>query len=213
MNKQLKSNNGDNGKMIIPIDITDWNDEMLRNETVITSEEDVYTAMDSGVSMPAIARYLAVSRHCGHAPQDIMRPNKVIFHVGVMGEAVTIAKKRKRMVTTPSGKKYPTPEYVGPVRKKELPLSPVEDDEAAFLFEAERVVDDTTDDTIPVDDKAYYVKTGSLDGTARAHRYLTTTLLGHIRNKLVQILAGGGDVKGVAEELKQGIDGLVAEMV
>jgi hypothetical protein len=211
MDTDTTSNNGKgkNGKkVIIPIDITDWNEEMLRDENIVTNEDDIFKMLDEGVPMPKIVRAVPTARYTGYAPQDIMRPDKVIYYIGAYSDVLNIIKQRKKTIIAPSGKEYSTPEYIGPVPEKKLPRTVVEDDEAAFLFEAERVAESDN-----ADRNTNFVKSGSTEALARARRYLTSVVLGHIQNRLTQICDAGGDVKIAAEELKCAIDEMVARMV
>jgi hypothetical protein len=193
MNFQLTNLKGVNmaNKLFIKEDITDWQEEAFRDETIIESEEDIFDLLDKGSHTAKLARATVVSRQMGKAPEDIIRPNKILVQVGAMLDISSMASRKYRDFELKDGRTIRVHEYVGAVRERS------DGDDAGDSSE----------------DESSYVKAGTAKALDRAERFLLTIVIGHIYNRLATILDYGGDVRLYADELKKKIDEVVDGMV
>ena len=180
-------------QLFIKEDITDWYKETMRDETIVESEQDVLGLLDKGEHSAKIARSAIVSRELGKAPDDILRPNKVLLTAGALNDISFMAKKVTLEVEGKNGKTYDAPGYVGRIG---------------------RMPDDDEPGEEPKEDKGpSYVRTQSTTGLNRAEAYLTTTIPTHVWNRLLVVKANGGDVRTSAELLIESIDQMVERLV
>ncbi len=173
-------------KLIIKTDITDWQEEALKNELLPENEDAIYKALDNGLSSAVITRAVIVSREKQIAPSDIIRPNKLLLHAGGQQDIIRIAHKRKLEVKTENGKSYNVPAYVGTVAEKI-------DENAA------------EDETKPEVDNSF-VRSQSIEGLRRAIDYMEKIIPGYVWGRLLIIYENGGDVRNEADKLKETID-------
>ena len=176
-------------KQEIRIDVTDYCEETLRNETVITSKDDIIEHAKNGKSTGEMARSVIASRVLGHAPMDIINSDKMIHHTGARVEVSGIISSESHEVTTKNGHVYESRTYLGKVGRKP-----------------------TGDDGELPEDKNNYVVAKSNDGYERAINYLDRVVPGHIWNRLLTIYENRGDVERAAASLKNNIDEMVKKL-
>lgn len=188
-------------KLYIREDISDWRDETFQDETIIEQEDDIFAALEQGISTPKIARAALVSRELGKAPADLIRSNKVLLNVGAMADVIAIAHKPKVKVQTKNGE-YDAPAFVGKVATRQLEEEQVE---------GEPEIEET--ETEPDDSGPSFVRLGDDLAGRRAQDYLDRIVPGHIWNRLLIIHSAGGDVRQAALEVKGKIDEMVGRIV
>lgn len=176
-------------RLYIREDISDWQDEAFRAEIIITNERDMLDALASGSHTAQVARAAIVSRELGKAPEDIMRPNKVLLTIGAMQDVISTAHKVKIEVETSNGAVYEAPAFVGKGNKDEAP--------------------EETEEKDPEDTGPSFVAARSPLALERARRYMSNVVPGHVWNRLLLIHHNGGSVQAEAEELKAKIDEMV----
>ena len=179
-------------KLIIETDITDWRDEAYRDELMPTNDEEIIDAISNGKSTAQLARATIVSRELGNAPDDILRPVKILW---MSGAAVDIGQKvRSKTVTieTEDGKTYEAKAYIGKSGRPHL----TKDDE-----------EEDTDDGGPS-----YVDSDNPLMAERAHNYITRTVPGHIWERMKQLKYCDADYKAAARTLKKEIDNMVKRL-
>lgn len=173
--------------LTIHIDIEDWHQETLREETVVSGDDDIIVMLEEGQKTGVIARAAVVSREKGLAPETILPANKLLLYAAARAEVSKKARGRKEQVKVRSGKTYPAPALVGAVHAGS-------DDE---------------DDP----DEPSYVPLVNPKALANAEDYLRTVLPGHIWHRLLTIYANGGDVEAAADALKEEINRQVREIL
>ncbi|MFA5153533.1 MAG: hypothetical protein WC554_13300 [Clostridia bacterium] len=176
-------------KLIIKTDITDWQEEALRNELLPDSEESIYKALDNKNTSAEIARGVIVAREKGIAPTDVIRPVKLLMQAGGQMDILQLAHRRKNKVTTKSGNEYEIPAYVGAV--------------------AEKVDEDSEDENEKQEIDNSFVNSQSLEGLQRAIDYMEKIIPGYVWGRLLIIYENGGDVRNEADKLKETIDEMV----
>lgn len=167
--------------MQVVIDVTDWEDEVKRREEFIDSEDELFRQVESGRKTGEIAKSLVVSRLSGVAPDDIMRPDKVLYYVGAMTELHQKVVGKKHKVTTDNGATYDSRSFIGSVK-----------DEG----------EDQNGDK-------FYVSAHSSEAITRAQKYLDNVAPGHVWNRLLIIFENEGDVQEAADTFKAKIDEMV----
>jgi len=188
-------------KLYAKADITEWREEFLRHEPEIASEDDlVKLATDGGFKTGEVARMAIASRAMNIAPDDILKPNKLLLYAGGRAQVSMAVAARKSTFEAPNGKEYAVREFVGlPGRPEEEVVS----DDNGNAQEVEAISE--------LGDKPM-VAFDSQEGVKRATHYLLNTIPGHVWTRLAIIAASGGDVAGVADELKAIIDEQVGRL-
>lgn len=185
-------------KLQIIEDITDWLDETKRDESFVANEDEILVALRNGISTAKVARSAVVSRAMKVAPEDIIRPNKVLLNVGAQTDVIAKAHTAKRKTTVKNGAEYNINELVGHVY-----LKPEKSDDESEEIEEPETVPDYGPSFVDVKDGR------ALEWSIR---YLEQTITGHIWNRLLIINENGGDVKNEADKLKQAIDEMVEKI-
>lgn len=178
-------------KLIIKTDITEWQDEVLRDENIITEEEDIYRLLDRGIHTNKIGRAAVVSRELGKAPADLIDPTDLLIQTGAAYNVSGYAKRRKVDVTLESGEVWQIPAYTGKGNTNENGNGETDNQE---------------------DSGPSYARTGSQLATIRAQRMLENQITGYIRNQLTAAYMGKLDVVELAEALKDRIDEIVRKI-
>ena len=199
-------------KLEINIDVTDWMEETLRDENIVTSKEDVVELAKSGQHTSKIARATIVSRELGNAPENIVRPSKSLLLAATALDVAGIIRSQRAIAQTPNGERSVNM-FTGRGNIDECVPNPVDDGHEAALFESsmEAMPTITDDDEIEEgDDGPSYVMLGDPWYIKRHVRYLRKTVVG---NRMSSIYGAGGDVTHEAEVLKGAIDEIVAGML
>ena len=92
----------------IQIDITDWVEELIKNNVTIKDEESLFDLTAEGYNAGEIARMAIAGRENGRAPDDILRPNKLLLYAGARRD---IAGKHERR--TLANEPLEVREYIG----------------------------------------------------------------------------------------------------
>lgn len=187
-------------KYTIAVDCTDWFEEYLREEPTLACEEDIIGLVKEGVKTGKIAQMVVIARQEGHAPADIIKPNKVLLYAGARSDVDGIVARRMRELKLANGQVYEVREFVGlPGRPKD------EDGDGSDISDAELT---------ELLGEASFVSVASDEALERALRYLDLTVSGHIFGRLKQVAAHPkGDVKAVGKMIKANVDELVARLV
>ncbi len=172
--------------MEVVIDVTDWEDEVKRSEDFIDSDDELFRLVEKGKKTGEIAKSIIISRQSGIAPDDIIRPDKVLYLVGAMTDVHQKVVRQKHKVTTESGANYESRSYVGAVKDE--------------------------DEEKPDGDGDFYISSHSSEAIIRANKYLDNVAPGHIWNRLLIIYENEGDVEQAADEFKAKIDKMVERL-
>ena len=92
----------------IKIDITDWVAELQKNQVEIKDEESLFDLTAEGYNAGEIARMAIAGRENGKAPDDILKPNKLLLYAGARREVAE--KHEKRLL---ANMPLPVREYIG----------------------------------------------------------------------------------------------------
>ena len=185
----------------INIDVTDWAETALQAEEVPqTDEELVRLAVDRNWGAKQTAQIALAMRAMGHVPAEILPPDKaVLAEGGAYFVHHVVAAQKTRFER--NGKEQEMRSYTA-VQQGDDDDDGDESEQASFETDAEA--------TLP---ERGYVEAGTPESVENAIAYLHRRVPGHIRNRLVEIWAGGGDVREVAEDLIALIRGMVDELV
>jgi len=170
-------------------DVTDWQDEAMREEVQIASEEDIIEEIERGRTTAQLARISIVSVLLGNAPPELLPPIKIMTQVGGQAAIISKIRSRRSKIETKSGS-YQVSDYVGNVRIKTEP----------------------TDDEVDVGEPEYepsYVRLDDPLAQERAIAYILDRIPSHVWTRLLIVHKTGGDVRQVADELI----GKIREMV
>ena len=102
-----------NKKLYLKADITDWRDETYQEEFMPESRDDIMDAIEKGQHTAKIARAAIVAREVGHAPDDIIRENKLLVMSGAMNDISRMVRNTKTEIETVSGKTWRVPAFLG----------------------------------------------------------------------------------------------------
>jgi len=100
-------------KLYIKEDITDWREEVMREEFLPKDKDDILSGIENGLHTAQVARAAIVSRAMNEAPEDIIRPNKVLLQVGGQQDISQIVARQKVDIETKSGKTWKVPAFIG----------------------------------------------------------------------------------------------------
>ena len=102
-----------NKKLYLKADITDWRDEAYQEEFLPENWEEILGAIERGQHTVKIARATVVAREVGHAPDDIIKENKLLVMSGATQEISSKVRSMKTEIETASGKTWKVPAYIG----------------------------------------------------------------------------------------------------
>ncbi len=86
-------------KVVIKIDITDWDEEYQDNEVNVSSEDEIIKRAKEGIKPSEMGRHIIVSREHGLSPEGIIRPNKTILNIGAAEAVSKLIARRYKNVT------------------------------------------------------------------------------------------------------------------
>jgi len=175
-------------KLEIKIDATDWKDQVLRDETIVTTKDELIDIIKKGGSTSQAAISAIVSEEIGAAPLALLRSRKNQLRTGGMVDVSAIIANMKHEVETPSGAVYETRDFIG------VPGANKNDEETKTHSGPD------------------FVSSRSEDGFDRAINYLDKVVPGHIWNRLTIVFENSGDVERAAETLKHKIDEMVKKL-
>ena len=184
-------------KPVITIPIDDWDEQYIQDEPDVTTDDAIIARLLEGITTAQVARHTIVARERGDAPENILKPNKLLLFTGAQKQVSEKYQRRTRVVEVPSGKSYEVREYSAPVREKQ------EDDEAGTLTDEATI--SIIAPLVSIDDKDQSV--------SNAERYLLNVAMGHIWPRLVEIAYHGGDVEEIVKIIKQRLDDMCNKLV
>ena len=180
---------------MIAIDVSDWRDRGLRLEEVPQSEEElVQMAAERGLGARETAEIYMGLRAAGIAPDDMLDDDKsLLSDGGTLNVHQRVALQRKRIEIM--GREYSARAWTG-VCKNE----PRDGDGLDDQIEMEMDVEALEDGEVPLPGQGY-LKLGTEESVQSALNALQKIVPGHIKNRAIEIAAGGGDVHGALDEL------------
>lgn len=201
----MSKKNSDNGEkdLVIKININDYRDDTMRKEIEIKSKDDIIEALTKdGHSTADVARATLVARELELAPENIIRPNKVLVTVSAMQDVSRIAHHNSRKVVhTPKGDHF-VPTIVARAASFPVEISAEEDE-----------VEQEEQEKRTIDDGPSFVPYLGENSVSRTYDYFNRIIPGHIKERLVTLYANGEDVRKAADDLKAMIDRLVDEII
>lgn len=184
----------------IVIPVGDWDEEYLKEEPDISSEDSLISLLQTTKYGPQkIGRLAIMARERGAAPEDIISANKLLLNAGAAVEVSAKAAAHKRKVELPDGREIEVREFVAPVREK-----------GEGHFEGDTQATDASPSPQP--DNEPFVSVISDTARTRALDYLLKIVPGYIYGRLAIIAANGGDVHAAADALKAKIDEVVERL-
>lgn len=204
MDKQLNIKK----KLNIEIDATDWQEQALNDESIISSEEDIVKAINDGQPTTRVARDLIVSQEIG-AIKRVTRPNKTLLNMAAAFEVAKIMKRQRATVVTPNGNEYGVPAYVGRLGRQPVPPDDLEgesDESIATAIEAGTFTEPE------FEMEPSFVPTKTPAALDYATRYLRNYIPGMIKRKLLEVHGAGGDINEHANALVAEILKIVSEL-
>jgi len=185
----------------INIDVTDWAEIALQAEEMPqTDEELVRLAVDRNWSAKQAAQIALAMRAMGHVPVEILPLDKAVLAEGGAHFVHHIVAAQKIRFER-NGKEQEMRAYTA-VQHCNEDDNGDESEQASFETDTEAVLLERG-----------YVEAGTPESVENAIAYLYHRVPGHVRNRLVEIWAGGGDVREVAEEFIALIRGMVDKLV
>jgi len=183
--------------LIISVDVTDWRDEMQREEprTIQTADDIIALVADDGYSMAEAGKVAVIQEEMGTTKIPVLASRKLMIANAARAQVNVIVASRKRMVETSAGKEYQAREFVA-IPSTKASVDGDELDKVAISGMGESPV----------------VSFDSDPGLNRCLYYLRHAVPGHIWGRLVQICGAGGDVVAIAEEVKANIDEMVGRL-
>ena len=190
---------------VIRIHYGDWLDEYMQAEPDVSTEQKLIDAL-KGATSAQVARWAIVARERGEAPEDLIKPNKLLLLGGTQADIASKYAAQKRRVQLENGKKIDIRAYVGPVAKEE-------DSEASTDSDADPAADfEAAADFEDQDDNLFLVGALSAQGLERALYYLHHIVPGYVYGRLEIIAANRGDVQAAAQELIGQIERMVERL-
>jgi len=198
-------------RLVLGIDITDWQDEWLREEVEIKSSSDlILCVVDDGHSNAQAARMAIVQRELGIAPDGILKPNKVLLNAGARAQVAVMISNRHTEAEMPNGKMYDVRTYIAPPGRK--PADDDEKDESGNGYEAEQKAIAPIAKIDGNGDRRY-AQFDTARGLELALRWLERWVPGLLFERFKQIAAAGGDIEAAAEMVKSKIDEMVERLM
>ena len=180
---------------VITIKVGDWDSEYEEKNLDVSSDDAIIECLIEGHTTAEVGRIALMAREKGDAPDNILKPNKLLLQAAARAE---IGQKagRKRTIELEDGRVIKgVREYVGPVVRRELD---VDDEQLSLEIES-----------IEGPEFAYVQSELAL---ARAKDYLIKVIPGHIYSRLAIIAVNEGDVEAAMNELISEIEGVVVQL-
>lgn len=172
-------------KSDIVIPAQDWVDFILKEELIVTSKKEmIELGIEKGPRVAAIAGI--VSRLLGHAPDDILNPNKNILLKGAAYQIYYHIRTMREEIELDSGKIVSVPQY-----NKPYVMSSRDEKTDDVTFES-------TVEAMAHDDEGYAEVKSQMFYENAVH-YLHNPVMGHIRNRLTEVAV----CKGLEEARKE----------
>ena len=171
-------------ELTVKIPIGDWEEEYLAAEPKIEGPDSLI-ALRKAHGIGSVARMTAAARARNEAPQDIIKPDKLLYQSGIQAEIAEMIAGRVENVQLENGAEIKIRSYVA---------TPPQDEEGDE--------DDGGGDDLIVD-------AISSDGLERAARYLTRNVPGYVYGRLAIIAANRGDVREAAQGLVDAVWAMV----
>ena len=173
-------------ELTLVIPIGDWEEEYLRDEVDVSSEDAVITVrLQTNIGPAQLGRSLVVARERNETEPDIIPKNKPLLNIAASLSARKILTKQQEPVETPSGKVYNAPSFVGPVSTP----------------------NDEPDGIEP------FVRLHDPEAVELALGYLERAVPGHIWKRLLVVAANEGDIEEAAQIVHDKIDEMVERLM
>lgn len=185
---------------VIKIDVTDWHEAALNAERVPQTKDDlIEIAIDQQYDARQAAQFYLACRAAGLSPDNLLSDDKNILGAGGGLETHILLANLKEEIEI-NGKMIRARRYKAIQNKDDE-----SDDGEQMELDAE-----TIEVALP---KHGYTRLGTEASCKNALQYLARNVIGHIRNRLVEIAAAGGDVRAAADALIAKINELVEELI
>lgn len=195
--------------MIIPIDVTDWKDEILRLEEEACTEDDLVTlAVENGNSSAELFRWHVISRELGKAEKGVLPDNKTIFQSGGT-HAVSLMMKRRWKEIEIKGRQYRVPELVGSAGDDSHANDEAQGDSATYESSVDGAGHGHNETQPDCARTSTWHFLGSPEALDAALHKLEKDIPGRITNRLLVIRESGGDVRAAVSELQDRIESIV----
>jgi hypothetical protein len=189
--------------MIISIDVSDWHQELLREEEMPKTVDDLLTlAVERGFPTQKLARHFIVARELGEADSDELPNNKDLLQDGGTNNITQAFARRMREIELENGYKARVRAIVGGVPLLEREAE--DNDATVHEFAVDLGGDSESLDWVAVDNP---------EAAKRAWKYLERRVPGHIMGRLKILAVGNGDVQAAADMLHDKIAEMVALLV
>jgi len=161
-------------ELTLVIPIGDWEDEYLRDEVDVSSEDAIITIrLQTDIGPAQLGRSLVVARERDETKSNIIPQNKPLLNIAASLSARRILTKRQEPVEMPNGKVYDVPSFVGPM---------------------------STSDDEPNGIKPF-VRLHDPEAIALALGYLDRAVSGHIWKRLLVLAANDEDIVTAAQKV------------
>ena len=183
---------------VIKIGYGDWLAEYVDDEPDVSSRERLVEAC-KGAHTAKVARWALVARERGDAPGDLLKPNKLLLQCAAQADIAGVMGAQRERIELENGRSVRVRSFVGPV-----PVEEGEGEEDKGQFES--AVGDLSASRA---ESRFYVDALSEEGHQRALRYLERQVPGYVYNRLKEVAANRGDVRGAAGQLVERIWAMV----
>lgn len=186
--------------VVISSDVSDWAERAMRlDEVPQTDLEVAHLAVKEGFSAKEAAEIALAVRAMGLAPDDIMPPSKACLSEGgayfvhhvVQAQEIEFERNGKRMRLR---------QHTA-IQRPSHDAEEEEDEQTTFETDARVVLPERG-----------YAEVGTPESVENAKRLLFRFVPGHVRNRLAEIWAGGGDHMAVLKELIAVLYGIAEEI-
>ena len=182
----------------ISIDVTDWAQEALDAEEVPQNNDDlVQLAVTKDWGAKRAAQVALAMRAAGHAPEDILPHDTEVLAEGGAYHVHHMVQMQKVRIER-NGKQMEVRAFTAVQRDEDESGA---GEQTTFETDAEIVLPERG-----------YVEQGTPESVENAKRLLFRYVLGHVRNRLAEIWAGGGDVQETVENIVAAIRGIGDEI-
>lgn len=195
---------------ILKINVTNWAeklDEILSREEIDFETQQLivkYLMLDVGLNSPEAGEIAIVAKERGLIKDDSIWPqHKTVLRRGG-GSLMRVYGARIEMEKEINGKMHKVREIVGTDHLIDVTQAKNVNNDSEELENSQPI-------NVTQQNNANWFYTDSDKGRQAAINYLEVSVIGHIRERLVQ-LAGHEDLKKIARRLKKDIDDIVKEL-
>ena len=102
-------------KMVLTIDVEDWHQEALRDESPIAAAGDILERLEKGEHTAEVARKTIIWREKGVGDGAALPPNKLLLLAGAQQRVSRLAARQRHEVEGKDGKMFAARSFVGAV--------------------------------------------------------------------------------------------------